>query len=452
MKRRQFCLASAAALASPAALPLFARSAHSFDETKPLRVGLVGSGWYGKVDLFRLLQVNDAEVIALCDVDRKMLEEAGKLTAERQKSGKVPVLFEDYRKMLAAEPYDIVIVGTPDHWHALPTIAACKAGADVYCQKPTSVDVIEGDAMVAAARKYDRVVQVGTQRRSTPHLLEARDKFIDTGKLGSIGFVEIYSYFGGRHALNPAVSKPPEWLDYDLWTGPAPMRPFIPGLHPVRWRAFMEYGNGQIGDLCVHFLDLVRYFLKLGWPKRVSSNGGILVDKDNPSNIPDTQSATFEYDDLLIQWTNRCWGLPEEKDYPWAVSLFGDKGTLKMNLSQYEFEPFGNGKTERGTFLKEPATKLEKQEQRFDAKSNPATRRHMQNFIECIKTRERPVADIEEGHISSASCILANVAMELGRTLNIDTKTGHPIDDAEATKRLARPYREPWIHPTAGNV
>lgn len=381
-----------------------------------------------------------------------MLQQAGKLTAERQKSGEVPHLFKDYRKMLADHPFDIVIVGTPDHWHALPMIAACKAGADVYCQKPTSVDVIEGEAMVAAATKYNRVVQVGTQRRSTPHLLEARDRYIDTGKLGEIGLVEIYSYFRGRQNVDPTIGTPPGWFDYDFWTGPAPMKPFMPAVHPIRWRAFKEYGNGQIGDLCVHFLDLIRYFLKLEWPSRISSMGGILVDKQNPSNIPDTQSATFDYDDLLVRWTNRSWGLPEEKDYPWAVSIYGTKGTLKLDLKKYEFEPFGKGKTERGTFLKEKATQLEKQEQRFDAKSNGATRRHIKNFIDCIETRERPVADIEQGHISSATCILANVALELGRTLEIDPKTGHPINDAEATKLLARPYRAPWIHPTVNNV
>jgi predicted dehydrogenase len=452
MKRRQFLQSSTAAVASTAALPSFARAVHRFDSKEPLRVGLIGSGWYGKVDLFRLLEVNDANVVALCDVDRRMLEQAGELTAARQKSGKAPHLFKDYRKMLDEHPFDVVIVGTPDHWHALPTIAACKAGADVYCQKPTSVDVIEGDAMVAAARKYNRVVQVGTQRRSTPHLLEARDRYIDTGKLGEIGLIEIHSYFRGRQGINPALGTPPEWFDYDFWTGPAPQRPFMPAMHPIRWRAFTEYGNGLIGDLCVHFLDLVRYFLNLGWPSRIASTGGILVDKDNPATIPDTQSATFDYDNLLIRWTHRAWGLPVEKEYPWAVTLFGTKGTLKLDLNQYEFEPLGNGKVERGSFLNEKATQLEKQEFRFDPKSNSATRRHMKDFLKCIETREKPVADIEEGHISSATCILANVAMELGRTLNIDTKTGHPIDDAEATKRLARPYREPWIHPTPDGV
>jgi len=227
---------------------------------------LIGSGWYGKVDLFRLLAVarDEVEVVALCDVDKNMLAEAAKLTAMRQKSGKEPKLYGDYRKLLAEQELELAFVGTPDHWHALPMIEACKSGADVYVQKPISVDVIEGEAMVAAARKYDRIVQVGTQRRSTPHLLEARDKYIKTGRLGKIGTVAIHSFYAGRHNLSKEIVQPPESLDYEMWTGPAPMLPYHPQTHPVKWRAFMEYGNGAIGDLCVHFFDLARYFLDLG--------------------------------------------------------------------------------------------------------------------------------------------------------------------------------------------
>lgn len=450
MRRREFLKSTSIATAA-ASLPWFARSVHSFDETKPPRVGVIGSGWYGKVDLFRLLEISDAEVVALCDVDQKMLEQAADLTAERQKSGNKPLLFKDYRTMLAEHPFDIVIIGTPDHWHALPTIAACQAGADVYCQKPISVDVIEGEAMVAAARKYKRVVQIGTQRRSTPHLLEARDRYIDSGRLGKIGLVEICSYFTGRQNVDPALGEPPETFDYDFWTGPAPLLPFRPAVHPVKWRAFMEYGNGQMGDLCVHFLDLARYFLKLGWPKRIASTGGIYVDKENVSTIPDTQTASFEYEDLQIQWTNRTWGQPNDKAYPWAAIFHGSVGTLKLDLRKYEFQPVGDGEVEHGKFVLEEMTELEKQEPRNDAASNAATRRHMKNFLECIKTRELPVADVHQGHISTATCIMANLSMILGQSLDLDPKTGRRLGD-EATKILARDYREPWVHPTAASV
>jgi predicted dehydrogenase len=188
-------------------------------------------------------------------------------------------------------------------------IAACEAGADVYCQKPISVDVVEGQAMVASARKHKRVVQVGTQRRSTPHLVEARDRVIKEGKLGKVGLVEIYCYYHMRNDENPPVSKVPDFFDYEMWTGPAPLRPYdspmykdlnAPLPHRRWWRTFMEYGNGITGDMCIHMLDMVRWMLDLGWPKSIASTGGIYVQKKARSNISDTQTATFAYPDFDV--------------------------------------------------------------------------------------------------------------------------------------------------------
>src|SRR5712672_3482659 len=272
--RRTF-LQTTATAALAAALAPHVRAADS----PPLRVGLIGTGWYGKVDLLRLIQVAPVEVVSLCDVDKHMLSGAADIVAERQVSKKKPRTYGDYREMLKEKDLDIVLIATPDHWHALPMIAAVKAGADVYVQKPISVDITEGQAMVAAARKYGRVVQVGTQRRSTPHLIEARDRFIKEGKLGKIGLVEICCYYHMRATENPPDTSPPANLDYEMWTGPAPMRPYNKLAHPRSWRAFMEYGNGIVGDMCVHMLDMTRWMLDLGWPKKISSAGGILVDK-----------------------------------------------------------------------------------------------------------------------------------------------------------------------------
>src|SRR5688572_9863737 len=189
MNRRHFLSTSAAALAAANAYGALA------DDTKPLRVGLIGTGWYGKCDLFRLIQVAPVEVVSLCDVDSKMLDECADMVAARQKSKKKPRTYSDYRRLLAEKDLDVALVHTPDHWHALPMIAAVESGAHVYVQKPISVDVSEGKAMLEAARKNKRVVQVGTQRRSTPHLIEARDEIIKAGKLGTIGHVEVYCYY-----------------------------------------------------------------------------------------------------------------------------------------------------------------------------------------------------------------------------------------------------------------
>src|SRR5947209_3686617 len=233
MDRRTFLQTGAAGLALSAA-PRGGAAGYGFDEGKAQRVGLIGCGWYGKSDLLRLIQVAPVEVVSLCDVDKNMLAAAAELVATRQASKKKPRTFGDYRQMLAEKDLDIVLVGTPDHWHSLPMIAACEAGADVYCQKPISVDVVEGQAMVAAARKHKRVVQVGTQRRSTPHLVEARDRVIKEGRLGTLGLVEIYCYYHMRARENPPDEKPPEYLDYETWTGPAPMRPYNQLVHAGR--------------------------------------------------------------------------------------------------------------------------------------------------------------------------------------------------------------------------
>jgi predicted dehydrogenase len=438
-------------LAAAAAAPFAALQARAFAAPgdTPLKVALVGCGWYGKTDLLHLMQVAPVEVVALCDVDRRQLDGAVDIVAHRQSSGKRPPIYGDYRKLLADHRPEIVLVGTPDHWHALPTIAACKAGADVYVQKPISIDVVEGQAMVAAARKYGRTVQVGLQRRSTPHLLEARDKYIRAGRLGKIAYVDIHSYYGVRRDFPKAETPPPE-LDWETYVGPAPWVDYNPEIHPRSWRSLREFGNGQIGDLCVHFFDLVRYFLDLGWPQKISASGGILMQSPEARvNIADTQTAVFEYPDLQVVWTQRSWGAPGDPEFPWGATLYGERGTLKLSVQSYEFVPQGGGQRERGAHVDErdqyPADLEHKETELFAA---PATRRHMQDFLAARREGRKPVSDIEEGHISSAACILANLSMDLGRSLAWDAAAGRIAGDDEANTRLARAYRAPWEHPT----
>jgi predicted dehydrogenase len=446
MNRRDF-LKSAGAAAALAAVPRYAWAA------APKRVGLIGTGWYGKTDLFRLLQVSPVEVVSLCDADSRMLADAAAQVAARQVSKKTPRTYSDYRKMLAEKDLDVVLIATPDHWHALPMIEAVKSGMDVYVQKPISIDVAEGQAMLAAARKYNRVVQVGMQRRSTPHLVTARDRIIREGKLGTVAFVEIYCYYHMRATANPPDAAPPSYLDYELWTGPAPMRPYNELVHPRGWRGFMEYGNGILGDMCVHMLDMVRWMLDLGMPTRISSSGGILVDKASKANITDTQEATFDFPNVKVVWTHRSWGDPPDPKYPWGATIYGDKGTLKASVFGYDFTP-----AEGGTPIHEdvryeleqfPEDKTEKDLERHVA---PAIRAHMKNFLECIETRARPVSDIEQGYMSTSACILANLSQTLGRSLAWDHTKGVVIGDDEANRLLQREYRSPWQHPDTATV
>ena len=448
MHRRDFLTTSAAALAF-SSFPFAEQLAD-----KPKRVGLIGAGWYGKTDLLRLVQVAPVEVVSLCDVDKKMLADAAALVATRQVSKKTPRTYTDYREMLKERDLDIVIIVTPDHWHALAMIDAVKSGADVWVQKPISVDIVEGQAMLAAARKYKRVVQVGLQRRSTPHLVTARDRVIREGRLGTIGLVDIHCYYHMRATANPPDTAPPEYLDYEMWTGPAPMRPYNALVHPRSWRAFNEYGNGIVGDMCVHMLDMVRWMMDLGMPTRISSSGGILVDKKSKANITDSQTATFDFPNLQVVWTHRSYGDAPDPAYPWGATFYGDKGTLKAGVMGYDFIPRAKGEPpihEDVTYEYDqfPEDKTEKDLERHVA---PAIRAHMKDFLSCISSRKTPVADIEQGYMSTTACILANLSMQLGRSLEWDHAKGLVVRDDEANRLLRRPYRSPWVHPEPAKI
>lgn len=443
--RRKFIRNTASTIALS---PLGSAAFNFFQADKKYRVALIGTGWYGKSDLFRLIQVSPVDVVGLCDVDSNLSSEAAKMVSERQVSKKVPATYGDYRVMLKEQKPEIVLIGTPDHWHALQAIDAIKAGAHVYVQKPISVDVLEGEAIVAAARKYNRVVQVGTQRKSTPHLIEAKKNIVEAGLLGRISHVEMCCYYHMRHNANPPVQEVPSHFDYEMWTGPAPLRPYDGLPHMRWWRTFMEYGNGIMGDMCVHMFDTVRWMLNLGWPKKISSTGGIYVQKGGKSNIADTQTAVFEYDELNCVWQHRSWGTPANPEYPWAFTLYGDKGTLMGSTMQYDFYPHDKGeRIHRDVVYEKEKYPEDLKEEGIELNAAPATRLHMLDFLNAIEKKSRPVADIEEGHISTACCILANLSMQTGRPLRYDPAKRIVVGDAEATALLQRKYRGPWKHP-----
>ncbi|MGR3809370.1 Gfo/Idh/MocA family protein [Jiulongibacter sp. NS-SX5] len=452
LDRRTFIKGTAAsiALTSIASQETFAKS------DKTYRVALIGTGWYGKSDLFRLIQVANVDVVGLCDVDTEVLAKAQKLVSQRQKSGKEPKGYSDYKKLLTEAKPEIVLIGTPDHWHPIMCIDAIKSGAHVYVQKPISVDVIEGEAMLAAARKYNKVVQVGTQRRSTPFLVQAKEKYIDTGKLGKISHVDICCYYHMRNNSNPPLQEVPAHFDYDQWTGPAPLRPYDGLPHRRWWRAFMEYGNGIVGDMCVHMLDAVRWTMDLGWPKKISSTGGIFVQKDAKSNITDTQTALFEFDELNVVWNHRSWGNAADPKYPWSYKFYGEKGTLECSTMMYDYTPAPGVDAEPehvDVYIERKKYPEDLTEERIEMNAAPATRAHMLNFLEAIEKGGLPVADIEQGHISTASCILANISQSLGgRDLVYDPETRTVVGDPEATALLMRPYREGYTHPHPDHV
>jgi predicted dehydrogenase len=450
INRRAF-LKTASAAAAMAALPSWGADALDVVNGKTRRVGLIGAGWYGKSDLWRLVQVAPVEILAIADPDKNMLKEAVDIAQQRQKSGKAPRTYGDHRQMLKEHEFDIVVIGSPDHWHALHAIDSMNAGADVYLQKPISRDVLEGEAILAAARKKDRVVQIGTQRKSTPHLIDVKKQVVEAGLLGNIGHVDMCCYFHMRANGNPPLEKVPDYLDYEMWTGPAPLRPYDGSPHRRWWRTFTEYGNGIVGDMCVHMLDTARWMLGLGWPQRITSAGGIFVQKDGKSNISDTQSAAFEYPKYNLNWQHRTWGSAPDPDYPWALFVYGDKGTLKASTMRADFIPHDKNQKpiHFECFYEREKYPEDLKEKDIELNAAPATRRHMIDFLAAIERRGRPVADVEEGHISTASCILANIAADVGRAVVYDPKKHKVVDDREATKLLRKEYRKPWKHPYA---
>ena len=450
MNRRAFLATSAlAATSSTWAAGRFLRHAHSLGFNaagKPMKAAVIGTGWFGMVNCRRMLEVApEITVAAMADVDGNMLRGAVKQVVE--KGQKEPKQYRDYRKLLADDKYDVVIVGSPDHWHALHMIAAVEAGADVYVEKPISHDIAEGQAMVAAARKHGRIVQVGTQRRSTPHVVAAKE-FIASGKLGAIARVDTCCFYHMRTQTTKPDCPPPDDFDFDFWSGPAPLVPYHPDIHPRSWRSYWEYGNGICGDMCVHWLDTTRFILGLGQPTRVSSNGGIYVQKKSRANIADTQTATYDYGDVKVTWDYRSWGKPLDEKYPWAATFVGEKGTLKLNLEGYDFYPMNGSPVHVDAQRIDSDTDTYPKPQANDPVAL-ANRAHWKNFLGCVTSREKSVADIEHGHHSTLACILANMSMKLGRELQWDAGAGKIKNDEEANRMLAGPYRSPWKHPAS---
>jgi predicted dehydrogenase len=450
MNRRSFVSTLATAGAVAATSPrVFGAS-----PLKSPSVGVIGSGWYGGVNLNSLVKYAGARVTALCDPNAKHLEKSLKLVAGLQSAA--PRTYANYRDMLSADVPDIVIVATPDHWHALPALEAMQAGADVFLEKPISVDVLEGEALVAAARKYDSVVQVNTQRRSWPIYGKVKKEFIESGRLGKIGLVETYCFIGmGRGGSSEAVPVPAH-LDYDAWTGPAPMLPFKARKEDRGWRRYQAYGNGIVGDMAVHQVDVARWMLGLGWPTKISSTGGIRFPEDSDATTTDHQHCVFEYPDLTMTWEHRTWGAPLRKSNHWSdnwgVRFIGSEGTVDVTQLHYTFTPVGRGEVEAHHVLSPDGDPANADLRKDYLPQDAAEENHARDFMAARASRGRPIADIEEGHISSASCQLANVALELGRPVSYDPASRTVPGDAAATRLLARSYREGYDHPDPAAV
>jgi predicted dehydrogenase len=427
INRRDFIKTSAAAALSLGPFPITgSKSANKYT------TALIGSGWWGMNILHCAMEAGQSKVVALCDVDENMLNPAA---ADVEKlSGDRPTRYKDYRELLAKEKPEIVIVGTPDHWHALATIAALNAGAHVYVEKPIGHTIKEGRAMVNAARAAGRIVQVGTHRRVSPHNRSGM-QFLKSGKAGKIGMVRAFVHYGGGPGEVTPDSDPPPGLDWDMWCGPAPYRPFNKKIHPKGFRQFMDYANGQLGDWGIHWMDQILWWTEEKYPKRVFSTGGRFIRRDN-TDAPDTQVATFEFESFTAVWEHRLYAANEAEKTNIGCYFYGTEGTFHMGwLDGWSFYPA------------DPRKPARHEKPQLNKPDDQNIRELWDDFLEAIKTGRRPICDIEVGHRSTNMALLGVLSMKLGRSVQWDGEKELIVGDAEANKLLSRPYRKPWVYP-----
>ena len=406
-------------------------------------VGVMGVGGRGTQLTTFFAARPDVEIAYICDVNAKRLPGAVKIV--EGKKGKTPKTVGNFQRILEDKSVDALVCATPDHWHSLATVLACQAGKDVYVEKPASHDIWEGRKMVEAARKYNRVVQVGMQNRSSSYGGTARD-LIRSGKLGSIHLVRVYNMLNRPPVENIPDSAPPEGFDWDMWLGPGPLRPYNPKYFR---RVFWDFNGGIMTDDGVHQLDLARRVIGLSYPQSAHHAGGKLFFKDI-AETPDTSIVTYEYDGLTLVFEETWWTpymikTPNEVResttlfpdwYPFLgtrIEIYGTDGMMILGRQGGGWQLFDR-----------EGHKIASDKQTHSAMQAA----HVGNFISCIHSREHPNADVEEGHISAAMCHMANISYRLGdRKLVFDSAREAFADDHEANQYLRRTYRAPWVVP-----
>ncbi len=415
-----------------------------------IRLGFIGVGNRGTQLLHAFLQHREAEVTALCDVYEPYVErDASKVDAELLKAlgGRIPKMGEsfgsevgrytDFRRVLDRKDIDAVVIATPDHWHAIQTIAACKAGKDVYVEKPLSVTVVEGRKMVEAARRYKRVVQVGTQRRSAPvyRKMAARALRGDFGKIcisRAYRLSNMYPYGIGRQKLR----RPPAGLDWDLWLGPRPERPYQPNIAPYKFRWWQLYSS-QMANWGVHYLDAIRWFCGELAPQSVCAMGGrFAVDDDR--TIPDTMETTFQFASGRIAIFGQ-YETSQAPMFPYGeIEFRGTLGTLYLSSRGYRVVP------ERGGQFQEQKSRMKPEQYEEQASDASLTVLHTGNFLDCVRSRAKPSADIEIGHRSTTFSLIANISLSVKQRLEWDADRERFTNSEEANGMLHYEYRKPW--------
>ncbi len=426
LNRREFITASALGMAAVPTLLSTARAQTAPPPSEKLRVGLIGCGGISEADLSCFLLHPEVDVPIICDVDANRMPDRARLV--EAKRGKAPEMVGDFRRVIDRKDVDVVLVCTPDHWHALPAIYACEAGKDVYVEKPLGKTIDEGRAMLEAAKKHGRVVQMGTQWRSGEHYRDAVE-YVQSGKLGKVRMVRAWAYLdwlGGTG--NPPDSEPPAGVDYDLWLGPAPLRPFNPNRFHFNFRWYYDYAGGLMTDWGVHLLNVCLWAMGPEPPLRVSSMGGKRVTDDN-TETPDTQVTLYDFPNYSLIFEHQTLGGIGPGNRPHGMLFSGSEGTLIVDEGGWEVTPEPKKKSIEA--VKAPAGK--------DAR--PA---HVANFLDCVKTRENPVENLEVGHYVSNIAHLGNLAFRSGAEVHWDVEKEVVIGNPAADALVAADYRAPW--------
>jgi predicted dehydrogenase len=395
------------------------RTAARAAASERVRVGVIGVRGRGTDLAGEFARNKEAEVVALCDIDDSTF--AKPVKAVEKIGGKAPRTEKDYRRLLDDKSIDAIVVATPDHWHALLTVLGCQAGKDVYCEKPVSHNIVEGRRMVQAARKYDRVVQAGTQRRSTGHVKDAVE-YVRSGALGKVGMARAWIHQQRKSIGHGKPGPVPDGVDYAMWQGPAPDRPFMANRFHYNWHWFWNWGTGEIGNNGIHGVDVARWGLGVDAPVAVTSGGGKYVFDDD-QEVPDTQIVTWEFPEACLVWEHRMWSKHGTENSGFGIGFYGDKGTLLID--------------DKGWRVEDAEKDAEKAGGEPTKGGQPD---HIANFLACVKSRARPNADIEIGHLSTRLCHLGNIAHRTGRKLTFDGVTETFPGDAEANKLLSREY------------
>jgi predicted dehydrogenase len=439
--RRNFLTASTTGVLGAAATLSASSSARIQGANNRVGVGLIGAGRQGLGVMRGHMRLDDVDIVAVCDVYGPNLAKAAQAAPKAAQ-------IKDFRQILDRRDIQAVIIGTPDHWHALMTVMACQAGKDVYVEKPTSVSIVEGRKMVEAARKYNRVVQVGTQQRSATHFQRAVE-LVRAGRIGPITMVRCWNSGNStpNGIGNPPDGPPPADLDWDLWLGPAPKVAFNPNRFGVvpdafsHFRWFWDYAGGMMTDWGVHLIDIAQWAMNVEAPLAVSTTGGKFFLKDN-RETPDTILATYRYPTFVMTYENRVCNGNALNGHNYGIEFYGNDGTLFVDRAGFDIIP------ERRPVPGTNGQSDGRQEDRtggMSLRSTPDNPTHQRNFIDCVKSRKAPICDIEIGHRSSSTAILGNLALRSGAPVEWDGRTETVTNgNKKAADLLMHPYRAPW--------